>query len=543
MLLEQFRLGVYTLCEHITNTFAWLLDTKWTLDSTLDPTEGADSMAYVRESVAYDDDGTQVAADTPVYDSGIRTVKETTNLLTANQSSVETDTTGFTGVESTITRDTTEYWNGSASLKVETNNATTVEGVVTNPSTDVSAALNYTFSCYVKGSGTVKVILSERDAENAAIGQGESAPITLTSSWQEVSVSRLFGATGVKVRLLILTQTQQAATFYVDGLQLEQSDYATPWHIGAGTRTPSRLTRTHSADLPATFRYLATIKPLHASTEAIRRTLWRQGGYRCYIDTDGKATITDGVETAQTTALTFDALDPIETEAGRKGGKLFIRANVDSGGWVESQATADAIDSGKLLYVGNRQTGLYFDGVDDNLAIVDDQDITGTVEFWMKGGSTAGDLVDFTGDGGVGKIRHDATDIITTSGTVYVNGSAGNTYTQNSLMHVAITGMTIDSANSILIADGYKGLLYDFRLWNTTRTAQQVADNMNKRLAGDETGLQLYLPMDEAEGTGVDAANDLTSNNNHGEITGASWQAIEPANGILYDIEYYEEGV
>ena len=62
-------------------------------------------------------------------------------------------------------------------------------------------------------------------------------------------------------------------------------------------------------------------------------------------------------------------------------------------------------------------------------------------------------------------------------------------------------------------------ILDEVRIWNTARTQQQIQDNMNKELSGDEPGLVGYWKFNEGQGTTVyDNAG-----NNHGTIHGATW--------------------
>lgn len=63
------------------------------------------------------------------------------------------------------------------------------------------------------------------------------------------------------------------------------------------------------------------------------------------------------------------------------------------------------------------------------------------------------------------------------------------------------------------------GLIDDVRVWNTARTQQEIQDNMNKELNGDEDGLLLYYKMNEGAGTTL---TDYAGNNN-GTINGATW--------------------
>lgn len=63
-----------------------------------------------------------------------------------------------------------------------------------------------------------------------------------------------------------------------------------------------------------------------------------------------------------------------------------------------------------------------------------------------------------------------------------------------------------------------KGRISELRIWTTARTQQQILDNKNKRLIGNETGLRAYYRFNEGTGTTI---NDTTSNAFHGTIQNA----------------------
>lgn len=201
---------------------------------------------FTRASTAYTQAGVEVATGAARFEaakfaSGIMIEEGTTNLLSANQSSVETDLTGLSVVlgTETLARDVAERWHGTSSLKVTTTGVSG-EGAKT-ASTDVSASMDYAASIWAKGSGTINLKLNERDSSDASIGTSDSGAITLTPSWQRIAVSRTFGPAGVKARLYIQTNSTQAITFYVDGLQLEQKAYATSWTLGGLARAAETL--------------------------------------------------------------------------------------------------------------------------------------------------------------------------------------------------------------------------------------------------------------------------------------------------------------
>lgn len=202
---------------------------------------------FARASKAYLSDGTEVDAGVPRFEDGkfdraVLVEEGTTNLLTANQSSIETDTTGLAGqYGATITRDTTEYWNGNASLKVVTPGARNFEGVTASV-TGMTLAVGdqYTASAWVKGAGTVLISLAESGSAYYVIS---GIPVTLTDDWQRITVTRtIINAANTTLSLFVWTYTTQATTFYVDGLQIEKKPYATSWQIGGTARAAETLT-------------------------------------------------------------------------------------------------------------------------------------------------------------------------------------------------------------------------------------------------------------------------------------------------------------
>ncbi len=166
-----------------------------------------------------------------------------TNLLTANQSDVETDTVGFTALAgAAIAQSAVQAWHGTNSLEVITPNVAAGEGAeadntVVSPST-VHTAYIY---LYGAGGGTVKVALEERTAADALVGSTESAVKTLGAYWQRVSVYRAFGATGARARVKVYTNVAQALTFYADGWLLTPKGYPVEWVLG-GTSSPGPAT-------------------------------------------------------------------------------------------------------------------------------------------------------------------------------------------------------------------------------------------------------------------------------------------------------------
>lgn len=79
----------------------------------------------------------------------------------------------------------------------------------------------------------------------------------------------------------------------------------------------------------------------------------------------------------------------------------------------------------------------------------------------------------------------------------------------------------------------FEGMIDDVRVWNTTRTAEDIRANYDQQLAGNETGLQAYYRFDDdSDGT---IAEDLTSNNNHGTLTGGADLLGGFGNALRFD--------
>ena len=68
--------------------------------------------------------------------------------------------------------------------------------------------------------------------------------------------------------------------------------------------------------------------------------------------------------------------------------------------------------------------------------------------------------------------------------------------------------------------------LDDIRVWNTARTAQQILDNFNKLLQGNEANLQAYWNFNAGN------ANDLTAKANNGTLS-AGATIINPADHLV----------
>lgn len=137
------------------------------------------------------------------------------NYFPTNQATVETNTTGFYpfGSGSVILRNTTQNWEGSASLQTNTN-WTPYKGFKTSI-TNARSGYDYTFSVYLKGSGTVYLELTDGTKLR------QSQWITLNSNWTKYSLTIHNDRPVIQAR--VLTPYAHYANIFADAMQMEES--------------------------------------------------------------------------------------------------------------------------------------------------------------------------------------------------------------------------------------------------------------------------------------------------------------------------------
>ena len=149
----------------------------------------------------------------------------TTNLLL--NPSIEIDTTSWVAFGAAISRDVATSVFGEASLRMVTDDAGVPEGAYTIVSDETAINTEYTFSCYLRGSGTVRLLIWDNTG-----GDQYGPIITLTDAWTRHEWTAAF-TTGAQRAVAVYTDIQQATTFWADGLQLEQAGYSTTYCDGS----------------------------------------------------------------------------------------------------------------------------------------------------------------------------------------------------------------------------------------------------------------------------------------------------------------------
>jgi phage minor structural protein len=204
---------------------------------------------FGRPSPAYKSDGSQVASGVPRYEAGlfgqgIMVEEATTNILTANQSSVETDITGFTSgyntnPGATITRTTSEHYSGSASLKIDCTafgHGFDIIPVAATPGN------SYTTKVRVKAPigqpMRLRLVFFDNPitAEKGAI----YTDFTGTGQWQEVKITMIAPALSGFACFGVSTRNNATFSFYGDCMQIAIKD--TSWQIGGTARAAEILT-------------------------------------------------------------------------------------------------------------------------------------------------------------------------------------------------------------------------------------------------------------------------------------------------------------
>ncbi|MGB1032186.1 MAG: LamG-like jellyroll fold domain-containing protein, partial [Flavobacteriales bacterium] len=74
------------------------------------------------------------------------------------------------------------------------------------------------------------------------------------------------------------------------------------------------------------------------------------------------------------------------------------------------------------------------------------------------------------------------------------------------------------------------GQIDEVRVWNVSRSAEEVKQDMFRNLSGTEDGLVLYYDFDGASGTSV---TDLSAAGNDGEVINPSGNDFAPSNAVI----------
>jgi RHS repeat-associated protein len=190
-------------------------------------------------------------------DSSFGLWEATTNL--SSNGGMETSTSGWfdSGSGSTLTQSATGAKFGAKALQVTNASGTPTAAAVTSIAVSPGAA--YTVSSWVSGSGTAFISFNERTSADTSVADYSSATVMLTSAPQRIGVTRT-PASGNTLARIVITGSA-GATLYIDGVQLEQKAFATPYVETSGaaaSRTAGRVQEAASGVVNPTQGWVAT---------------------------------------------------------------------------------------------------------------------------------------------------------------------------------------------------------------------------------------------------------------------------------------------
>lgn len=351
-------------------------------DGRCGPNVGAWPAVLTRATTAYKQDGTVVDVGLPRYEAakygnGVTIENGTTNKLTANQSSVETDLTGLEAIGETIARDTATYRSGVASLKavspVQWHGWRLAAG--TRPAG--SAGTTYTASLWIKGEAgkALHLYMAFMNAGGSDISTVDVGA-TATGSWQRMQVSGLAPASTAVLDMRVYNADATAQTFYSDQMQIESVPWASTWDLGGGTRNAETLTIPQAGVSNAAGTFEAWITLLRAPGTNQQYLLDLDGAanhsLKFYVRTDGKLECVFGTGAAEVTitgtnALVAGTLYHVAVTWSAAGVTIY-RAGSSEG----TSGSAPSLAAGALVYLGCAASGQYqLDGIMDDLRIED----------------------------------------------------------------------------------------------------------------------------------------------------------------------------
>jgi len=292
---------------------------------------------------------------------------------------------------------------------------------------------------------------------------------------------------------------------------------------------------------------------------------------------DSDSTATQGVDfySSEVDVSTTDGVDPVNSvfiPQGEDSGRIYLAALPD--------AVAEGDEEINLNLVADFNQAISLDGSDDyvDLGNPSELQITGnqTIEMWLKpanfdnrqnpyakayGGEgtitleTSGKLNYYYGTAGKNSSTYQGVgsdqslelnewshvavvrDFDSDTVTWYINGEQTNQIATN---HDAAVAGSL----SAYIGKGYKenfaGEIDEFRMWSTARSEDEIKDNLNKSLTGDEDNLAAYYNFNsdsvdgETIGDTTDNANDgtLITNNEVLSVDGSNYISV-PSDSSL----------
>lgn len=126
---------------------------------------------------------------------------------------------------------------------------------------------------------------------------------------------------------------------------------------------------------------------------------------------------------------------------------------------------------------------------------------------------------------------------------VYVDGETRATIASASIGTIASDSMIIGARRTVTANVQYKydrqlkGTIDEVRIWNATKSADQLRKARKLRLTGQEPGLAAYYPFEVKT---LDAHNQVVTNGSDADLTGSN-HAAELSKAVILETEYVDE--
>ena len=162
------------------------------------------------------------------------------NLLSEEQSSIETAVSEFSAINATLSLYTGTAWTGSNCMKIVTNGLGSANIYADRENVDrLNVGDDYTASIYMRSAvypsekPHIRLWMCEIDSRGFIQGLTRSDPTILGYSWQRIEATHTIqNVKSSGLRLLVEIIESASISLYADGLQIEKGSSAGTWVLG-----------------------------------------------------------------------------------------------------------------------------------------------------------------------------------------------------------------------------------------------------------------------------------------------------------------------
>ncbi|KJS23149.1 MAG: hypothetical protein VR72_03000 [Clostridiaceae bacterium BRH_c20a] len=478
------------------------------------------------------------------------------------------DETQWTAVDAALLADDTKKKYDDKSLKITINSGKTVgfakklKSALTVDNTKLHVLSAYV----VNGNAGTGIRLVTLDANNAILKS--SSYVTATSDFAKLTLKLTASEVNAAVAFAVEVKGSAAQYAWADGIilkQITQAEYDDSGYTAPNYDDLEGIDKVQTVTSQADWE-AGTLENIDTTTSAGDIKLAKS-------IPDFNDTFNSQVEWEEGTnsdvSTSASAGDVLLSKEGTDFSETDTLTGDFNGTHSNTEAVSDAVE---LVQVASSRPALNYDGTNDMVQVADSGSLDfGTGNFTIEGKIKLSSInkvhsIVSKGQAGYGSsykpvfdfrvINTNKLDIhIEGSSSIYSVSATGSTsLSLDTVYHVACVR---DGANVYVYLNGIQdgsaidtdianvnnsyplyigaidingtlsrflhGAMYEVRAWNIARTQQEIYDNMNNELLGNEPGLVGYWECDEGSGSTV---NDTTANNNDGTISGATWTTV-----------------